>query len=127
MLALLLDEQISPRVARQAGIKCPGMEIHSIHTWRGGLLLGQEDSVILRVASPANLTLVTYDLRSIPSILSEWSASGVDHAGVVLVDERTIPPDDFRQLVRALVGLRLQQRRVAWKNRVIFLRTASRV
>ena len=34
MLSFLLDEQISPEVAKQINRKQPEISIHSIHSWR---------------------------------------------------------------------------------------------
>ena len=65
--------------------------------------------------------MVTYDLKTIPPLLAEWSSRGRSHAGAVFVDERTIAPADFGGLIRAL--LRLWERELAseWTDRMLFL------
>ena len=121
MLSFLLDEQISPKVAEQARFKRPGVPIETIYHWREGALCGQHDDLVLDAARQDGLTLVTYDLTSIPLLLAEWAASGISHAGVVLVDDRTIAPSDFGGLLRALVELWQAEKGARWEDRVLFL------
>jgi hypothetical protein len=123
MLKLLLDENISPVVGEQARVKCPGIRITTSHEWRAGNLLGAGDEEILSEARRDGLTLVTYDLRTIPPLLKRWAEAGADHAGVVFVDHKTIAPQDFGGLVAALSELWRQERRADWINRVVFLRS----
>jgi hypothetical protein len=49
------------------------------------------------------------------------AASGISHAGVVLIDERTIGPSDFGGLLRALVELWRAEKATVWEDRVVFL------
>ena len=77
---LLLDENISWVVAEQIALKNPAIKSQSVHRWRGGEFIGQADSRLLRAASEEGLTLVTYDLRTIPLLLREMAADGEDHA-----------------------------------------------
>ncbi len=121
MLSFLLDEQISPKVAEQVQVKYAGIPIQTIYRWREGLLCGQDDAVVLDRARHDGFTFVTYDLKSIPPVLTEWAASGSSHAGVVFVDERTIAPSDFGGLVQALAELWQAEKRAAWKDRIVFL------
>ena len=125
MLSLLLDEQISPRVAEQARVKWPGVPIQTIHRWREGAFCGQDDDVVLDQARQDGLTLVTYDLKSLPPLLAEWAASGISHAGVVLVDDRTIAPSDFGGLLRALAELWRAEKDAVWRDRILFLCRSS--
>ena len=121
MLALLLDEQISPVVAEQLLARQPGIPIWSVHRWRQATLVGASDAALLGAAHEEGLTLVTYDLKTIPPLLVEWGAAGVEHAGVVFVDQRTIRSGDFGRLVRALAALWQRERRHDWRNRIVFL------
>ena len=126
MLRFLLDEQISPRVAEQARVKWPLVPMHSIYRWRKGAFCGQSDDMVLDGARQGGLTLVTYDLHSIPMLLAEWAASGIPHAGVVLVDDRTIAPSDFGGLLRALAHLWRAEKGAVWTDRVLFLGRPAR-
>lgn len=122
MLRLLLDEHISPQVARGLRRAETVLEVHALAEWDNGSLLGQDDEACLRQAFLHGLTLVTYDRRTIPPLLKTWAESGLDHAGVLFVDEKTISPADIGGLVRALRELARETSQWSWKNRVVFLR-----
>ena len=47
MLSFLLDEHISPIVAKQIQQKQPELVIFPLHTWQEGRYLGLPDNVIL--------------------------------------------------------------------------------
>src|SRR5687768_5097089 len=104
-LSLLLDEHISPTVAVQIQAKRPEVSIQSIYHWRDGIFGGADDDPLLAAATSEGLTLVTYDQRTIPSLLTEMALLGQRHGGVLFVDNATIPPSDIGGLVRALLGL----------------------
>jgi len=72
-------------------------------------------------AALLGFVLVTYDLRTIVPLLKAWGEQGVDHGGVILVDGRTLAPNDFGGLTRALGALWNAERRASWANRVIYL------
>ena len=74
MLAYLLDENISYIVAEQLARKNPLISVQSVHHWQDGAFIGQEDNMLLRAAAQAGLTLVTYDLKTIPPLLMELAA-----------------------------------------------------
>jgi hypothetical protein len=42
----------------------------SIFTWKEGFLVSESDETILKTLAPENLTLVTYDLSTIPTLLA---------------------------------------------------------
>ncbi len=90
MLKLLLDEHISPDVAAGVRRRDRQVTVWSLVEWEGGNYLGKEDSACLREAAIQELTLVTYDRRTIPSSLKRWAEEGLHHAGVILVDEKTV-------------------------------------
>ena len=122
MLKLLLDEHISPAVAKGMRKRNPRLIIHSLTEWEGGGFLGQDDAACLEQAARQRLTLVTYDRRTIPFLLKAWMERGKDHGGVIFVDEKTIPPADLGGLVRALTTLVAEAAVWEWTNRVCFLR-----
>jgi hypothetical protein len=122
MLRLLLDEHISPRVAKGLRRSSRGIAVHSLTEWEAGNYLGQDDAACLREAANQRLTLVTYDRRTIPPLLKSWAEAGMQHGGVIFVDEKTTSPADIGGLVRALRELALATRNLDWTNRVFFLR-----
>ncbi len=124
MVSLVLDENISPVVAEQTSFRRPDISIQSIFHWRGGALEKRPDHLILQAAKEDGLTLITYDLRTIPSLLMEWMAQGISHNGVIYVDERTIPSNDFGSLVRAIERFWEIEHLQDWTNRTDFLRRA---
>ncbi len=121
MLSFLLDEQISPVVAEQLTKKRPDIRILSAQTWQQGIFRATSDEVLLTAAREAALTLVTYDLRTIPPLLRQWGDIGLSHAGVIFIDHRSIPPNQFGSLVKALIWLWGAEHQSLWLNRTVFL------
>ncbi len=122
MLKLLLDEHVSPAVAAGLRRRIRSLMVYSMAGWREGAFLGQDDSVCLREAAAQGMTLVTYDRRTIPSLLKTWAEEGRNHGGVIFIDERTISPANIGDLVRALSRLYKQTGNWDWTDRVVFLR-----
>ena len=122
MLKLLLDEHISPRVAAGLRRRDPKIIVRSMPEWEDGAFLGQEDSACLQEAFIQELTLVTYDRRTIPSLLKNWAESGRQHAGVIFVDEKTISPADLGGLIECLDKLVTEACRWDWTDLVYFLK-----
>ena len=127
MLRFLLDEHIAPAVARglSAGRLAP--TAIALASWQDGSYLGASDDTVLRAAHTALLTLVTYDRRSIPTLLTQWAEGEIDHGGVIFVDTRTIPPNDIGGLVSALAELWNALNAADWTNRVVFLSRPGRM
>ena len=121
MFPLLLDENISPVVSEQIARRRPDIPIQSIFHWRAGTFLRQLDDLILQAAAEDGLTLVTYDQKTIPPLLIAWAAAGIEHSGVVFIDERTIRSNDIGGLVRAIEQFWDRECREDWKNRADFL------
>ena len=119
-LSLLLDENISPIVAEQIALKRPDIPVLSIHAWRDGVLLGMPDELVLSAAHEEGRTLVTYDTQ-ILSDLAFWFEQEIPFAGLIFVDNATIPGSSFGVLVRALIFLWDRRRNLDWENRLIFL------
>lgn len=122
MLKLLLDEHISPAVARGLRSRNESLMVVCLASWQKGEFLGQQDFVCLQEAAKQGLTLVTYDRRSIPPLLKDWIEQGRRHGGLIFVDEKTISPADVGGLVRALDELARTAARWEWTDRVCFLR-----
>ena len=125
MLAYLLDENISSAIVAQIVRKNPQINAQCVSRWRGGAFIGQSDGRLLRAAAQDGLTLVTYDLRTIPALLSEMAADGETHAGVIFADDASIRGSDFGGLVTALLSHWQRYAAEEWSNHVGFL-TASK-
>jgi hypothetical protein len=119
---LLLDEYISPAVAKGLPRHGRKVAVYALKEWEGGNFLGQDDEACLREAAAQGLTLVTYDRRTMPPLLKDWAESGLEHRGVVFVDEKTISPANIGGLVRALRELLGAAGNRDWTDRVCFLR-----
>lgn len=122
MLKLLLDEHISPQVAKRLRRAGRPVVVYALAEWEDGSFLGQDDDACLREAAVQGLTLVTYDRRTIPPLLKAWAEAGLEHGGVVFVDEKTVSPADIGGLLRALRELVHETGDWDWAGRVCFLR-----
>ncbi len=121
MLAILLDEQISPVVAQELRRKAKYLTVFCMAEWHDGQFLGRPDEESLAAAAKENLTLVTYDRRTVPPILKAWAEEDKEHGGVVFIDNRTIAPSDFGALIHALQRLQKATGDWDWANRVYML------
>ena len=121
MKGFLLDEHVSPRVARQLRSRRPPVSAVGLVEWEGGRHLGARDEDLLVAALDQGLVLVTYDLRTIVPLLKNWGEQGIGHGGVVLVDERSLAPNDFGGQVRALGALWDADGGASWRNCVVYL------
>ena len=121
MLKLLLDEHISLAVAEGLRRRNRQLVVFSMAEWEDGEFLGEEDSACLSQAATQGLTLVTYDRRTIPLLLKTWGEEQRKHGGVIFVDERTLAPNDFGGLIRALCQMWEAQAQLDWANRVVYL------
>lgn len=122
MIGILLDEHLSPKIA--TGLKRLNLPIaiHSMNEWREGRFLGRPDADCLAEAAGNGLTFVTYDCRTIPTLVKAWREQGRSHAGILYVDQRTIASDDIGGLVRALAWVIGEFGKDDWTDREEFLR-----
>jgi hypothetical protein len=123
LLKLLLDEHISPKVARQLTRKFPDLTIMPMRDWQAGRFMGVQDEVWIPAAISDGLTLVTYDRASITPLLRAYADQGISHAGVVFVDNLSIPQWNLGALVKALASLWRQEGKKSWIDRVVFLKS----
>ena len=122
MLSFLTDAHISPSVAQQVKEKQPDIIIYCLRDWRNGALLQAEDPLILAAAREEQLSLVTYDQRTIAPLILQWATEGRDHAGIIFVDEKSMPQKDIGGKVRAIISLWNQAKSLDWTNAVGFLK-----
>ncbi len=64
---------------------------------------------------------LTYDLKTIPPLLVEWGNAAIPHSGVIFVDDRSIPSNNFGQIMRSLIWLWDNYSQDDWQNRLVFL------
>ena len=119
-LSLLLDENLSPVVAEQISQKRPDIPVQSIHHWREGEYLSVPDLLILEAAHEDGLTPVTYDTQILSELAYRFEEE-VPFSGLIFVDDKTIPPNDFGRLVKALIYLWDAQSEMDWKDRLVYL------
>jgi hypothetical protein len=121
MLKLLLDEHISPDVAKGLRRHNAAVVVLALIEWENGIYLGQEDALLLQSAAQQGLTLVTYDRRTIPPLLKAWAEQGRSHGGVIFVDNKTISPADIGNLIKALAALTKERHDLDWTDQIAFL------
>ena len=97
------------------------MPVQGLQTWEQGRYLQVDDNVLLALAHQQGLTLVTYDLRTIPGLLARLVEQACDHAGVIFIDQKTIPPNHFGLLINSLSSLWQTEKDRDWRNRFVFL------
>jgi hypothetical protein len=120
-MKLLLDEHVPRAVAVGLRRRFPEIAVYALPDWEKGRLRGKPDMEVLMAAIAGGLTLVTYDLRTIPMLLKEWGLEGRDHFGVIFCDARTIPQYAVGRLVKQIAKLYEVFRDDNWMNRVEFL------
>lgn len=120
-LRLLLDSHVAPSVAKGLSRRCPGLKTLPLRDWQLGRFLNATDADLLVHGAKERLTLVTYDLKTISPLLRQWAEEGRHHAGVVFVDDATIPQTDIGGLVTALARLAEAHGSDDWTDRSVFL------
>ncbi len=121
MLQILTDEQIDPDVAVAVKKRYRGISVLSLFDWLDGHFVGASDEEVLREAARQGMTLLSFDLKTIPPLLRAWGERGVDHGGVIFVDSKSFAQNDISGISKALVELWELQGQVDWKNRCFFL------
>lgn len=125
MLGFLLDEHISYIVMEQVRQKRSEIRIESVLVWNGGDLRGKADELVLSAAHAENLSLVTYDQKTIAPLAMQWTAEGREHAGVIFIDVRSIVQNGVGQQVRALIDFWDQANTQDWTNAVSYLKSTN--
>jgi hypothetical protein len=112
-------------VAAQIKTKRPEIRVESLRSWQGGAFVGVSDEVLLHAAAQSNLTLITYDQKTIPPILVGWAQIGRHHGGVIFTDHLTIAQSDIGGLVRAIIAHWDAANDWDWTDRIDYLRAAT--
>jgi predicted nuclease of predicted toxin-antitoxin system len=118
-MRLLLDSHLPSALARQ--LQRHEIDAVPLAGWMEGIYRNAADDQILEAAHSDRRVLVTYDVRTVPPLLVEWAETGQHHGGVVLVDDRTLPPNDVGGLLRALLRLIHSRGDAEWEDRVVYL------
>ena len=118
-MRLLFDAHMSQVLATR--LRVHDVDVEVLASWRGGEFLRGTDEDILSASVQEGRVLVTYDCHTVVPLLVKWAEDGRDHSGVILVDDRTIRPDDIGGLLRALVKLHEDTAELDWRNRAVFL------
>lgn len=101
---LLLDEMISPRVARE--LRNPGHDVQAIKKDRVDLV-GRSDREIVRLMSLERRAIVTNDIADFQAIHERMLVAGEDHVGIVFTRDATMPRNkaSFGLWLRTLADL----------------------
>lgn len=99
----------------------PLVKVESLHHFSGGRLMNCDDEIILRECQKEKWILVTFDVNTIPAILSEMAVNQEEHAGVIFISSKSFAQNDHASLARALVELAHGEVDADWTNRVMFL------
>ena len=118
-MRLLLDGHFSQAVSRP--LRASEIDVWTLDEWHGGRYRHSSDDRILAAAFAEDRTLVTYDVQTIPDLLTELGELGSSHAGVVYVNNRTIRQGDFGGQIRALLAFINQYGDETWVDRVMHL------
>lgn len=117
-MRLLLDAHLSLLLAIE--LQRRHIEAVQLARWLDGHYRQKCDSEILDRAREDNRVLVTYD-QEIEVLLRSWSASGRHHAGVILIDDKTICQHDIGGQLRALVAFVAEHGDEDWTDQVRYL------
>jgi len=96
-LRLLLDEDISGRVAE--GLRIKRVDALSVHELNR---TGMTDEHQLAFATAQARVLVTYNRADFQILDAQWRMKGLTHTGILWGSERSIPRRAFGELIRAL-------------------------
>ena len=124
MVRFLLDEHLPQKIAPAVYALRQEITVTSLYYWESGRFMGVDDAFVLAEAYEQGLTLVTYDLKTIPLLLVRWGERGIQHAGVVFGDEHTIETRDIVGVARALVQMWEEQGGLDWTNHIAYLNRA---
>ena len=117
--AFLLDAHLDPVLARL--LRERGIEAIAMQQWQDGDYLTKSDQEMLAAAERDGLTLLSYDVHSLPALLVRFAETGTPHAGVVLISARTVDPRAIAEIALGIERLVSQMGDFDWRNQVLFL------
>jgi predicted nuclease of predicted toxin-antitoxin system len=100
-LRLLLDEDVSPRVAE--GLRRRGIDAVSVYDV-GRARQGIADVAQLAYATTEGRAIVTYNRGDFQRLDTRWRDQGREHAGIVWCPPQSIRQQAIGELVRALAA-----------------------
>lgn len=120
-MRLLLDEMISPRIARE--LRGSGHDVQAIKKDRPDLIAHTDREIVQRMGIEWR-AIVTNDVADFQEIHERLIATGEDHAGMVFTFDATMPRSKaaielWVQTLAALLGEHSNER--ALQNQVIHL------
>lgn len=103
-MRLLLDETISPRIARE--LRDRGHDVQAVKRARPDLT-GRGDREIVRRMAAERRVIVTNDIADFQAIHDQFLAAGEEHQGMVFAFDATMPRsrDAVEQWVQAISRL----------------------
>ncbi|MGD0452009.1 MAG: DUF5615 family PIN-like protein [Solirubrobacteraceae bacterium] len=103
-MRLLLDEMISPRIARE--LRESGHDVHAFKKDRPDLA-SRSDRDLVRQMAAEQRAIVTNDIADFQAIHDQFAAAGDEHAGMIFTFDATMPrtKDAIPYWVRALSTL----------------------
>lgn len=107
-------------VVAAAKKRCQGFKSRRSLTDWTGILLGASDEEILKEAALQSMTLLTFALKTITTLLRNWGERGVNHGGVIFVDNKSFAQNDIGGILKLLADLWEIQEKDDWKNRCFF-------
>jgi predicted nuclease of predicted toxin-antitoxin system len=118
---LLLDEMISPRVARE--LRKDGHDVQAVKQDRPDLA-SRQDREIVRLMALEQRVIVTNDVADFQGIHDQFLATGETHLGMIFTFDATMPRTKaaIPQWVRTLTGLLAEHHgENSLRNRVLHL------
>jgi len=120
-MRLLLDEHCPRKLVTMLAREEPLLSVTRIQEWCDGRFMGRDDAEILAAAVPEGLVLFTFDVTTIPPVLTDMALAGQSHAGVVFASSKRTPQRAHASFAHALVRLWRAEKDADWTNRVVFL------
>jgi len=118
-MRLLLETHVPRAVTTQ--LQRHGIDAVALQDWQAGAYREADDEEILMAAAADRRVVVTFDRKTFPSRLKIWAETGLHHAGVLLISQKTFSPTDIGGLVRALLHLVEASGDQDWTDRVVYM------